>query len=187
MKVLLTGSIGVGKTTLFNSIHDGPGIIKIPEVARRVLSDAPDLRLNPYFQRVLLLEQYFLEREVEKSGAQLIVCDRGYFDVLAYSKFFRIEVDRQLINAFTSYDFIFYCHPEGTPPLPQGIPGVAPTEKEKELVDQSIRQVLGEMNIPWHTLKGPTPERLSEFYQKIDETGEGKIMIRRREIRKEAR
>ncbi len=168
MKLLLTGSIGVGKTTLFDRIPNVRGVFKIPEVARRVLQAAPELRLNPYFQRALLLEQHFLETEAEKSGNDLIICDRGYVDVIAYARLFKLEPPADLIKAFNRYDLIFYCDPEGTPPLPEKIDGVTPHPHEKEEVDDCIRATLSEMNMPWYVLKGPTEDRLNDFYCEVD-------------------
>jgi predicted ATPase len=168
MKLLLTGSIGVGKTTLFERIPTVKGVYKIPEVARRVLQEAPELRLNPYFQRVLLMEQHFLETEAEKRGSDLIICDRGYIDVIAYAKLFKLEPPQDLIKAFSRYDMIFYCDPEGTPPLPEKIAGVTPNPHEKEELDHCLRATLSEMRLPWCVLKGPTEDRLSDFYCEVD-------------------
>ena len=169
MKILLTGSIGVGKTTLFNALPESYQTIKIPEVARRVLNEAPNLRLTPYFQKALLLEQYFLENEAVKTGAELIICDRGYVDVIAYSRYFGIEPPHELLKAFTPYDLIFYCDPEGTPPLPEAIEGVTPHPQEKEAVDACLRATLAELDIPWHTLRGPTETRLRDFQNILTE------------------
>lgn len=185
MKVLLTGSIGVGKTTLFKALPEGDGIHKIPEAARSILQTAPDLRLNPYFQRALLLEQYFQETEAEKRDLSLIICDRGYVDVVAYSRYFGLQADQELVRAFKPYDHIFYCDPWGTPPLPEGIPGVTPSETEKTDVDVSIRETLDELGIPWHTLRGPTEERLETFYQIMREVLEIRRTIEGQPSRKE--
>ncbi len=184
MKILITGSIGVGKSTFLDALPKNTSLIKIPEVARRVLYEAPDLRLNPYFQRVLLLEQYYVEKEAEKMGKDFIICDRGYVDVMAYAKYFNVEVDESIIRSFTPYDMIFYCHPEGTPLAPEKIPGVTPNPEEKILVDQSIASTLQEMNIPWCTLKGPTEQRLETFYSVFPELDEGRV-IREGRISKE--
>lgn len=161
-KVLLTGTISVGKTTLFDAIDKSDDIVKIPEAARRILQDVPNLRLTPYFQRALLLEQYFLENEAKKANNALTVCDRGYIDVEAYSRFLGHPIDSNLISSFEPYDLIFYCHPEGTPPLLTEIPN------EKELVDESLRNLLSELSTPVVTLKGQTSERLQQFYAGIE-------------------
>jgi len=177
MRVLLTGSIGVGKTTLFNAIPETERVIKIPEVARRVLQEAPDLRLTPYFQKALLLEQYFAEAEAQKSGKDIIICDRGYFDVIAYSRYFGIEPPRDLIAAFQPYDMIFYCDPEGTPPLPEGIPGVTPNPREKEDVHFWMRKTLLDLQWDATTLSGPHETRLRQFNATLARTREGQIYL----------
>lgn len=177
MKILLTGSIGVGKTTLFNALPHTDQVLKIPEVARRVLSEAPDLRLTPYFQKALLLEQYFLESEAIKTGKDLIICDRGYFDVIAYSRYFGIEPPRELIKAFTPYDLIFYCDPEGTPPLPEAIDGVTPNPHEKEEVDFWMRKTLVDLGFESTNLVGPTETRIRQFKATLARTCEGQIYL----------
>ena len=175
LSVLLTGSIGVGKTTFFNTLPNLPGLIKIPEVAREILEQNPEIRLNPAFQKMLLYRQLELETAAAAQKPDVIICDRGYLDVIAYSKYFGISFNTELTVRFKPYDLVFYCHPEGTPPLPAPIDGVVPIEGEKEAIDECIRQILADHVSHYYILRGHTEQRLAVFYSVMNKVTEGSL------------
>lgn len=140
-------------------------IIKIPEVARRIYNQYPDLKAHPVFQHILLLEQYMLESQAEKEKPNIIFTDRGYLDILAYSRYFGHEVDCKLINLFRPYDLICYFSPEGIDPAPdyktqQGI-------VERSEVDRHIKDVIDESKIPFIFLTGSPQDRIEIVFAEL--------------------
>jgi len=164
-KILLSGAPCSGKTTLFESIPPHKSIIFIPEVARCILSEKPELKPQPNFQDYLLSEQLRLEQLAEQSQSSLIICDRGYVDVIAYSRFFGHPIDNELIFKFLPYDMIFQTSTEGVMPV-----GEYSTEsglQERQKLDEIFHSLFGEIGIPTIELKGPPETRLHSFLSSI--------------------
>lgn len=164
-KVAFVGAPSVGKTTIFDLIPEHERVIKIPEVARRIYTEHPELKTHPIFQRILLLEQYMLESQAEKRSPSIIFTDRGYLDVLAYSRYFGYKVDDKLIGLFRPYDLICYVSPEGVNPshdykTPQG-------KVERLEVDRHVKDVISESKIPSVTLEGSPQDRVETLFGEL--------------------
>ena len=113
MKTLLTGTIHVGKTTLVEAVREAqlPGIIVIPEVARELLSEFPELEMDPNLQDILFSEQVRREKLAE-STANIVICDRGSLDIIAHSKMFGHTVKPEWAEWIKTYDAIFLLNKE---------------------------------------------------------------------------
>lgn len=164
-KISLVGAPSVGKTTVFDLISEHAMIVKIPEVARRIYNQYPDLKTHPIFQRSLLLEQFMLESQAEKENPGIIFTDRGYLDVLAYSRYFGHEVDDKLISLFRPYDLICYLSPEGIVPTLdyQTQEGIV----ERSEVDRHIKEVINESKIPFISLTGSPQDRIETLFTEL--------------------
>lgn len=117
MKILLTGSIQSGKTTLLNRLKslNIPGIVYVPEVARDIINRSPELLIVSGKQEVLpnmgdyiFDEQVRRETEAEKTGARAIVCDRGSLDIITHTVLFKGIINPKWKDWVSSYSHIFY-------------------------------------------------------------------------------
>ena len=90
LKVLLTGTTTSGKTTLIDNLKKKsiPGILYIEEEARRFLEENPGIEKDPRLQDFLFQRQVSAEQEAVRSGARIIVCDRGVPDNIAHALLF---------------------------------------------------------------------------------------------------
>lgn len=118
MRIAITGSANVGKTTLFNALK---GELRdysfYPELAMQLIRHEPDLFLNKLeFEKRL----YDLHKVREVDGdfikEENIVADRCILDTLIYAKyhnftehFDRDQIIRELFSA--CYDMIFIVFP----------------------------------------------------------------------------
>lgn len=165
VKILLSGAPCSGKTTLFDAIPRNDSFVFIPEVARIILSSQPHLKTESNFQEQLLREQLRLEKDAENSGALLIICDRGYLDTIAYSRFFGHPVNNELISQFSPYNIVFQTSIEGIPPVDEYA-----TEEgflERRCLDKIFHSLFQEMHIPLIELKGTPEKRLNDFLNHI--------------------
>lgn len=150
--ILLTGTFSAGKTTVLELFDTS--VQRIPEVARELLTQNPNLIALPEFQEMILAEQ--LKREVmsKESQAEVVICDRGTLDVIVYSRYFghpepQVEVQ---------YDHIYLCSPEGVPCAygPEA-------ESMRAQLHQLFLEVLAEKQLPFTVLEGLPSTR----YQRI--------------------
>lgn len=108
MKILLTGTIHVGKTVLLNALEaiKLPNVVIIPEVARDMLSQNQKLEKNPNLQDILFAEQVRKEKEATSDNS-IIICDRGVLDIIAHSRFFGHEIKPEWTRWLQTYDLTF--------------------------------------------------------------------------------
>jgi predicted ATPase len=113
VKILLTGTICVGKSTLVEYVASvaPKRVTVIPEVARELLAKNPDLERLPEFQDILFREQVDREQAALESAKtnhhHLVLCDRGVLDIIAFSRMFGHEIRNEWIAWSRSYDRVY--------------------------------------------------------------------------------
>lgn len=108
MKILLTGTIHVGKTTLLEELKRKglPNVGFVPEIAREMLTENPQLEKDPHLQDILFDEQVRREEETQRNNS-LVVCDRGSLDIIAHSRLFGHTVRKPWEDWLNTYTKIF--------------------------------------------------------------------------------
>jgi nicotinamide riboside kinase len=118
MRIALTGSANVGKTTLFNALkNELKGYSFYPELAIQLIKEEPDLFLNkPEFEKRLYGLHRLRETDADFKAKNNIIVDRCILDTIVFSKYYGIKeyFDReQIIKELTDarYDMIFIVFP----------------------------------------------------------------------------
>jgi len=118
-KIVLTGGPCSGKTTLLEHLR-AAGCATAPEAAIQVIRDlTAELGLDGQrswrdthwvdFQERVARLQIEHEASAERDGAELLVCDRGLLDGLAYCRYRGVEPPPRLLDLVRSgrYDQVF--------------------------------------------------------------------------------
>lgn len=160
MKIAITGSMGVGKTTLANMLSEKTGIELLPEVARDMLQEGwkLDFGATEDFEREMLHRQLLLEIEDD------FIADRGIIDIMAYcmvifddNESLLNHVNKYLMRA--EYDTVFYMAPE----FPIEDDGIRSTDlKLQKQIDQTIKGILSVGQFNWIQLTGSREKRLKK-------------------------
>jgi len=107
MKIVVTGSIYTGKTTLVNSLRGIQGIAILPETASEFVHRDKNIVFRPDFQDILFDEQTKRESALQSQGQHIIVCDRGIPDIITHAKFFGQEIKPEWEAWMKTYDYSF--------------------------------------------------------------------------------
>lgn len=173
MKILLTGTIHAGKTTLLQELKktDLRGITVIPEVAREVLSQYPELEKNPNLQDILFAEQVRREGVAEETSP-ITICDRGSLDIIAHSRMFGHSVKPEWIKWLNTYDATFLLDKND---IPFNGENRALSDSERDWIsfrddlDMHIRSVVSEYGIPVIHLTGSPENRAERLSLHVEE------------------
>ena len=105
MKILLTGTIATGKSTLLDLLQERkyPNVSYVPEIARTVLKQHPEYEKRSDFQDILFNAQ--VKQESDSNG--LVFCDRGSLDIVAHARMFGHPVKKQWVDWGKTYDKIY--------------------------------------------------------------------------------
>lgn len=125
-KIVITGGAYSGKSTLVEHLSR-EGFAVAPEAALRVIETLnAELglaaaqawrRANPAaFQARIASLQLAAEAEAERSGARIVVCDRGLHDGIAYCRHWGIDLPPELVRAVRGrrYDAVFVLETLGS-------------------------------------------------------------------------
>lgn len=163
MKILLTGSIHVGKTTLLDRLKSSnpPGVVFIPELARELINSRPAQFRVPGKDGILpgmgdyhFAEQTRRETVAVTSGARHVVCDRGIVDLVAHSRIFTGRDKPEWLEWNRSYDKIFFMETTGIPLDVSGYPPGRDLHKFRDQLDAETRKLLDEQQLEYFCLNG---------------------------------
>lgn len=165
MRILITGAMGVGKTTLAKHIAEARGYKILPEVARIMAEEGYklDKEITPEIELEMLRRQVLLEQE------ENYIADRGLIDLLAYCLILFPE-ETELLNkvnlalADAVYDTVIYLEPE----FPIEDDGLRSTDVAfQKQIDETIKFILGTSKFKHHKVKGSKINRLNQVLKII--------------------
>lgn len=169
MKILFTGTIQSGKTTLLDHLKDLriPRVAYVTEVAREIIDRSPELFIIPDSQIVLpnqgdfiFSEQKRRETEAESSGALVVVCDRGSLDIVAHSRVFGGQEKTEWIAWAKTYSQVFYFDKNDVTFNSNVYPPNRNWKDFRNVLDCRTKELLEENNLPYQLLSGDIEERI---------------------------
>lgn len=174
MKILLTGTIHVGKTALLNALETAglPNVVIIPEIAREILSQNPELEKDPNLQDILFAEQIRREK-VSTSNDSIAICDRGVLDIVAHSKLFSHEINPEWLQWLRTYDLTFLLNKDDVPFSGENRAFSDPGRDWihfRDTLDNHIKLALTENTVRYELLSGSLDSRLDYVISRMRET-----------------
>lgn len=148
-------------------LSEAPEIYTIEETARDILVNHPELQEKKEFQSFLLEEQLRLEQEAEIKGFPIIVCDRGWIDVLVFSRYFGHQLDKEFLSRFKPYDGIFLCSPEEIIPTREDAIYQRPNERRE--IHRLTLEALQELGFDYQLLVGSREARFCQTLEIINQ------------------
>jgi len=183
MKILLTGSIHVGKTTLLERLKSNSprGVAYIPELARELMKSRPDLANVPGKDGILpglgdyhFAEQTRRETDASLTGSRHIVCDRGIVDLVTHTRIFGGRDRQHWLDWTRSYDKIYLMETTGITLDSTGYPPGRDWHKFRDQLDAETRKLLDEQQLEYFCLRGPLDGK-ETILRSLLEGGSGNI------------
>lgn len=167
MKILLTGTIHVGKTTLLERLKTTPNrqVTYIPELARELMNNKPNLVTIPGKDGILpgLADYSFAEQTRREQAATEesthVVCDRGIVDLITHTRLFGKHEKPEWIDWTRTYDQIYLLEPTDIPLNTEGYPVGRDWFKFRDQLDEQTRGFLDEQQLKYFCLSGPLEEK----------------------------
>lgn len=175
MKIGLTGTMSVGKTTLVKALKKLPQF-KNYKFATERSKYLRDLGIPLNTDSTLKGQTVFLAERCAELMHDNLITDRTIIDVIAFTKSAKsINVlDKDEFEQYASmfmgeYDYIFYISPEG---LPIEDNAVRETDPEyRDLIDFNIQHLLQSYSHRFksmHVISGSTEERIKQILNVVN-------------------
>lgn len=170
-RILLTGTLSTGKTTMLNHLKNLRGVYIVEEVARQLVEKNPTLEKEPFLQDILFREQVRKEEETiaEARSKRInnIFFDRGVLDIIAYSKFFGHTLKPEWFASMQGrYDHILLFGMDNVtniPIIPELEVAIGMSMQDyRNLVDKSIRDVLFSLGQHFIEVEGDYATRINK-------------------------
>lgn len=160
MKVVFTGTIYVGKSTMIERLAGRANVAVIREIARDLINRDPTIETKEEFQDILFGEQVRREADAVNSGANIVICDRSIADNIAHSRYYGHQVKPEWEDWLYTYDhfFLFAANdfPFDATDYPEGIDWI----KFRDDLHNQIYQVLTDYKLPFSIVGGDSEARI---------------------------
>ena len=172
MKIGLTGTMSVGKTTLVKALSEQVEQFKGYTFTTERSKYLNSLGIPLNHETTIEGQTVFLAERVTELMQDRLITDRTILDVMAFTNCAR-KVSYMDGDAFAEYasrfirqyDYIFYISPEGMEIEDNGV-RETDVEYRKE-IDEEIQKLLFECRPIFHTIKGSTEERIQQILKTI--------------------
>jgi nicotinamide riboside kinase len=175
MKIGLTGTMSIGKSTLVNALQDIPQFQNYHFATERS-KYLRDLGIPLNTDSTLKGQTVFLAERCAELIYDNLITDRTIIDVIAFTKSAKsINIlDKDNFEQYASvflkeYDYIFYISPEG---LPIENNNVRETNPEyRQLIDMNILSIIHKYHHQFkniHTIGGTTEERIQQILNVVN-------------------
>jgi len=174
MKIGLTGTVSVGKTTLVNALKELPQF-KDYNFATERSKYLRDLGIPLNTDSTLKGQTVFLAERASELINENLITDRTVIDVMAFTQNAKsinqadkTSFEEYARNFINEYDYIFYILPEG---IEIENNGVRETNAEyRDLIDFTIKrfcQLYNHRIKKFNTISGTTEERIKQILEVI--------------------
>ena len=174
MKIGLTGTVSVGKTTLVNALKELPQFKDFTFATERS-KYLRDLGIPLNTDSTMKGQTVFLAERLSELMNEDLITDRTVIDVMAFTQCAesinstdKISYEEYARNFINEYDYIFYVSPEGVEIENNG---VRETDAEyRNLIDFTIRNFINVYNGRLQNCKqisGTTGQRIKQILETI--------------------
>lgn len=183
MKIVVTGSIYAGKTTLVNSLKGIEGITTLSETASEFVRRDKNIVFRADFQDIqdiLFAEQTKRELMLQCQGWPIIICDRGIPDIITHANFFGQEIKPAWEEWIKTYDYSFVVSKDDIyfDPPPGMYKEGFDWSNFREVMHRLTIDVLINYSVPYELLQGSVKSRKETLLKRVElilESQEGRI------------
>lgn len=165
MKIAISGSHWVGKTTLLENL-ELENHTKITEIARDLIDILGNPKNMEPIDKSNFQHNVFMQQLLQEKKAVDFISDRSVYDIIAYSEWlYCYDFLEKMVNLKKRYDAVFYIPIEFY--LENDWVRFEWKEFQKE-IDKRIVDLLETFNPDYYTLTWTVEERTENFYNIIN-------------------
>jgi nicotinamide riboside kinase len=173
-KVLITGTIGSGKSSLISVLRSKlpHSVVVVQQVARFFREEhsrhQPQVPLteDDVLQTLFFQQQVAFERAAALYQPDLVLCDGGVLDNIAYARLFSLTIQSEWIEWCRGYDAIFLFDKRDIPFTLSLTSALMPPQDWvalRENLDDHLKHALRTYKLPYYFISGTLEERVMQM------------------------